>query len=143
MSSFSLRASSLVADSPGAATDVRAFILAASAVSPASSSGFRSLGEAAKELLDRQPSTARDAVLAFYAGLADLSIDLHLSGRGSFSSSSSLLKTSSGLLSEFVSEMSSRVEESPAAWAPALARWALGVLGEMSTKYTARVSQSP
>ncbi len=122
-------------DSP---VDLRSFVTSVSALSPSSSlANYKQLTESASTLLDTQPVASREAVLALWASLADLSLDLHLSGavvRGNLSGRSSV-----ELLSEMSQDLSGRMELAPISWAPHLAKQALGVLGELSAKYTAKL----
>ena len=107
---------------------------ALSSSSSPSSSSLRSLSESSADLLRSQPSAARDAVLAFHSALADLSVEIHVNGGGG-----GVAKTAEALLGQFVADGKARVEEDAPAWAPGMAQWALAVLGELSTKHTAKV----
>jgi integrator complex subunit 5 len=120
-------------------SDLRAFLSASAALTPNSGiSAYSACASSALGVLSSSPAASRDAVLAFYAVLVDHGLDLHLrsgGGGGAKGEAEDLLDHFRAAVEEFIASNAD-------AWAPVIANWCLGVLGEISGKYAAKVLKS-
>ena len=88
-------------------------------------------------MLSWAPLANRDAVLAFYAGVVDQSIELEISKGGQ--DRADQRSNAKKILNEFVEAAEKWLEENPKAWSPILANWCLNVLGDVSSKHIGKV----
>ncbi len=102
-------------------------------------------------LMRAYPVASREAVLAFFADVCDAATDVHFRLREKLDSGGDVPSSATGPLERQLAEaivilnalreaLDEFVDANADAWAPIIATWALGVLGELSSKHTSWVS---